>query len=183
MLSIVFAFAAGTAMLVWPGHRRKTEVDRRLASLREMVDSVDQRIVEVERLTAEVERMEQQLENDLRDIPARPDTVELIRRLSMPRDDVTVLDQSFLTSGPAAAVPGGDVRTKAMPVTVEMEASFDAVFALIDAAESMPRLVRVAGVKLSADRDRRKDAVVPFVTARVELDAIFEPDALSLEAE
>ena len=179
-LTIAFAFAGGAAVLVWPGHRRVAEVETRLDALAEMVESLDRRSVEVERLTTEVEAVETRLRTELRDIPDRPDAAALIRRLSMPRDDVTVLDQSFLTSGPAPAVPGGSLRTKAMPVTVEMKATFDSVFALMRSAESMPRLVRVASVRLTAERAKEQGhGRLPFVVARVELDAIFEPDAPS----
>jgi hypothetical protein len=62
---------------------------------------------------------------------------------------------------------------QALPLTVDMVARFDAVFALLRAAESQEHLVRVSSVNMEASRDDAQ--AVPLVTASVRLEAVFEP--------
>ena len=94
-----------------------------------------------------------------------------------------------------------------MPLTVDMQATFDSVFALIRNAESMDRLVRVASVRVmckreftaesaeSAEKTSRKSRSAfsassavnnplesdrfgsPILKASVGLEAIYEPPA------
>jgi hypothetical protein len=56
-----------------------------------------------------------------------------------------------------------------------MEASFDSVYALLQAAESMRRLVRIASIQMICDRETVEHSDLPFITASVGLEAIYEP--------
>jgi hypothetical protein len=99
----------------------------------------------------------------------------VIRKLSLPVDKVTVHDQTFTAGTATSAIPGhSEVTTMAMPLTVEMQATFDSVFAMVRAAESMSRLVRVSSVRVLCKRE--KDEEPPVLTASVGLEAIFEPE-------
>jgi hypothetical protein len=60
-----------------------------------------------------------------------------------------------------------------------MEARFDAVFALLRAAESMDRLLRVTSIKVVSDRLQDDDQ--PFTDATVVLEAVYDPPATGEE--
>jgi hypothetical protein len=72
----------------------------------------------------------------------------------------------------------------ALPVTVEMHAQFESVFALLTAAESMQRLVRIAGVHLSrgSEPEQLDQEGSPVLTATVTLEAIYQPQASAITA-
>jgi hypothetical protein len=61
-----------------------------------------------------------------------------------------------------------------MPVTADMTATFDSVLALVDTAESMNRLVRVASLRMMCKRDDQKSDV-PLLKASVGLEVIYDP--------
>jgi DNA-binding LacI/PurR family transcriptional regulator len=94
--------------------------------------------------------------------------------LSLPIDARTVRDQTFTAGSPSAAAAGEDFPELAVPLTVDMEATFDSVFALIRIAEQMDRLVRVASVRMAADRTEDLEET-PVLTATIGLEVIYEP--------
>ena len=106
-------------------------------------------------------------------IPPAPNIAGLMRRLSLPVDGRTVLDQTFTAGSPIHAGGGESTNEEAMPLTVDIEATFDSVFALIRRAETMDRLVRVVSVRMVADR-KHDDREEPLLTATVGLEAIFD---------
>jgi hypothetical protein len=99
----------------------------------------------------------------------------LMRELSLPVDGSTVRDQTVEAGSPNEALPGRAGAAKAVPVTVEMEARFDAIFAMLRAAELSERLVRVTSVHLACDREVDHTSDEPLITASVGMDAIYLP--------
>jgi len=61
----------------------------------------------------------------------------------------------------------------AMPLAADMYATFESVMALIDKAESMSRLVRVASLRLLCKRDDQKTDV-PLLNASIGLEAVYD---------
>jgi hypothetical protein len=173
--SVLFVFA----LLVLPAYREARAVDRQIAELRTKVAGLQDQTQAVERLADEVVKVKRRLDRDLKIIPDSPDIAGLIRKLSQDVDHVAVLDQTFTAGSAGDAATGGGTTTQAMPLTVDMEASFESVFALLRNAESMSRLVRVASVHVLCKRDEKKpqNAAMPIVQASVGLEAVYEPAA------
>ena len=70
-------------------------------------------------------------------------------------------------------MPDEQLPTRVQPLTVDMEARFDSIFALLRAAESMDRLLRVSSVKIACER--RVAGVQPLAKASIVLEAVYEP--------
>jgi Tfp pilus assembly protein PilO len=167
--------AAG--LLVYPAYREVASIARRMESLRAKVESLGGRTAEVERLTRALDEANARIAGELRQVPGEPDVAAIFRRLSLPVDGMAVRDQTFSAGAETEAVPGAELPTKAIPVTVDMLASFEAIFHLLQAAESMERLVRVSTVKVSVDREAAEAAANEgFLAATIELDAVFEQE-------
>ena len=92
--------------------------------------------------------------------------------MTLPVDNVTIRDQTFTAGQPKEAVPGAYFPVKTLPLTVDMVSRFDAVFALIRAAEAQDHLVRVSSVNIASSGDDEQEQ--PLVTASIRLDAVFE---------
>ncbi len=174
-LGIPSIMVVGILVFAWPWYRERHEISLRLHSLQSKVSSLTDRTAELERLAREVEDARKVIAT-LRTIPDSPDIASLMRELSIPVDGWSVLDQTFASSTATDAVPDADLSTQAMPVTVEMEASFDSLFSLVNSAESMNRLVRVASVRITSEETEDR-SVAPMLHATVGLEAIFEPGA------
>jgi Tfp pilus assembly protein PilO len=136
---------------------------------------------QLEHLVSEVARAQNRVDNELKTIPETPDLAGLIRKLSQDVDRVRVLDQTFTAGTPAEAIIGSKAEVEAMPLTVDMESTFDSVFALIQNVESIDRLVRVSSVRIGCKREVNAQTAAqidaPIVKATVSLEAIFEPPA------
>ena len=92
-----------------------------------------------------------------------------------------------VTAGePVPATPRSKESLKAVPVTVEITATFDEVMGLLARAENDRRLVRAIRVEMEkatrADNRRDIDWDSPFVRATIELDAIYGSAAGSTAA-
>ena len=125
---------------------------------------------------------------EMKRIPVQPDIAGLMRRLSLPVDGDSVLDQTFTAGVPRPAIEPRESRTadttpqseeQALPLTVELVSRFDAAFALVRSAERLSRLVRIRAIRLTVVEseggrvDRAADP--PMVTASVDLDVIYDP--------
>ena len=171
---VMFLLAGlGEFLFVWPAYSDAGDLDARTADLRVKGQNYTALSDMIQKLKAEVAEVTQRVNTDLKQIPDSPDVAGLIGILSMPVDEITVLNQTFTAGQPKEAAPGTDVSVLARPLTVEMVARFDAIFALIRNAESMDRLVRVTSVELVCERN--KDQGEPFAKVSVLLEAIFEP--------
>jgi Tfp pilus assembly protein PilO len=183
----------GGAVLVWPVHREKRRVQRKITALERKIDDLSFHTARVERLADQLEETRRLVDEEMKLIPTSPDIAALMRKLSMPVDDRTVIDQTFTAGAASDAVAGAPYPEQAMPLTVDMEARFDSVFALIRGAERLDRLVRVATIRLAVERpdaDRndatsrrrsptgrapRSEDGEPILTASVGLEVIFRP--------
>jgi Tfp pilus assembly protein PilO len=175
----------GCALLVWPARRDARETRAEIAKLEKKIESLDEAHAAVDRLSAELEESRRYAAEQLKAIPRSPDVAQLMRRLSMPVDGRHVLDQTFTAGSahPAVAGTGEDFAEQAMPLTVDMQASFDSIFALLRLSESMDRLVRIASVRLISGRVSEQTAMrsdAPprhddLLTASVGLEVIYEP--------
>jgi Tfp pilus assembly protein PilO len=173
----VFVAAAAALLFIGPNYREASRDADRIEELTLKNTVMDEKTRQVEQLARELSEARRIVDEDLKIIPEAPDAASLIRALSLPVDDSSVKSQTFTTGGPVEAVPGateGPVAL-ALPLTVEIEARFDAVIAVVRAAERSRRLVRLSSLRLSCDRDRAGDADEPMVTATIGLDAIYLP--------
>lgn len=175
----------GVRLLAIPEWRGTAERRAETADLQQRMASIsDQESAEV-RLTAEYERMSGEAIEAMRVVPAAPDEARVMRRLTLPIDGVTVTEQQIvagtatdaLVDGPVHGVPEG-----AVPITVDMRADFESVFALVRSAERMDELVRVDSVRMvlpNGDRDQTGggDGWSTLVDATVGLSIVYQrPD-------
>jgi len=173
---LALALALGLGFIVWPNYREVSSIRRQIADLEGKMQGLQGQTQALDRLGAQVSKARWRMEHDLKEIPDSPDIAGLIRKLSQEVDHSTVLDQTF-TAGTAgdAVAGGGESQMQAMPLTVDMEATFESVFALLRNAESMHRLIRVASVHVVCKRDDKKPQIgTPIVRARGGLEAIYE---------
>lgn len=194
-------------LFIWPNYRRASQVRGQIADLQAKMDGLEGRNNEVEQLAAQLRALQSQVETELKEIPWTPDVASLYRKLSQEVDGSIVLDQTFtkgsvselavtIGDGSAAVQPDGAKAAtsslQAMAITVDMEATFDSVFAMVRSAELMRQLVRVSSVRLQCKRDalgqaaaKTPETSVPdgqaqgtdacIVSATIGLEAIFEP--------
>lgn len=173
ILMLVLIVGVGGLLLVWPVYRESAGIDLQVQVLNKKAEQDDVQAEEIAKLTTSIETLNHQIDTGLKIIPESSDIAGLMRALSLPVDDVHVRDQTF-TAGPAReAVVGTNLTTRVQPLTVELESRFDAVFALMRAAESMDRLLRISSVKIACDR--RLDEDQPFARASIVLEVVFNP--------
>lgn len=172
--ALAIAAAAAVVGIALPGYRAAAALEARHARLEAKVAELPERTAEVEALADELAALHRHAGADRRAIPGEAAVAELVRRLTLPADGTSVREQTFAASTPAPAIPG-DETLRVVPLRVEMEARFDAIFALLRAAETMDRLVRVASIRITAG----PDGAVPGapLTASVDLEAVFDPRA------
>ena len=167
----------GGALLVWPNYREARQIRQETAELRRKISDSAGHTGTVERLADELESARARVDRELKLIPDAPDVAGLMRKLSLPVDGRTVLDQTFTAGNACDAVLGESFSERSMPLTVDMQARFDSVFALICAAERMNRLVRISSVRLAADRSGAARGM-PMLTASVGLEVIYDAPAV-----
>ena len=165
---------AGGAALVWPAHQERHVILDEIHSLEGRLQDLDGLTRDVENLGHELNVLQRRIEDDLKVIPDQPNVAQIMRKLSLPIDGVSVIDQTFTAGGSADAVVGSEYAERAVAVTVDMKATFDSTFALIHATERIDRLVRVSSVHLTANREP-DDPVVPTLSASIGLEVIYEP--------
>ena len=113
----------------------------------------------------------------LRSIPLHADQGSLMRMLAVSAGN-DVGTQTILAGDAVPATPR-ESGYHAIPVTVEMHASFARVMEILARAESDRRLVRPIRIEITRSADpstqsrNAKDADKGFVEARIELDAVY----------
>ena len=196
-VGLLLLVAAMAWLFIWPGYREAASVRGQVITLRAKIAGLGDEHQKVTELAEQVDQARRRITLEYKAIPDSPEVAELIRKLSLPVDGVTVMDQTFtagaaedlLTSrrgddqGPAANAQESyrlsgiqpDSTLKAMPLKVEMTATFDSIFALMRAAESMDRLMRIASLKVICKRDDHTSELAPMLNATVGLEAVYEP--------
>ena len=137
------------------------------------------RAAELERVTDERDRAQAALDAErdassrvLRTIPAERDQATLMRLLAVAAGD-GVGTQTVVAGEPLPATPGGAPGLEAMPVTVEMRATYARIMELLDRAESSRRLVRPIRVEIARPARPREGDDPSQVDARIEVDAVY----------
>ena len=150
-------------------------VRHQVADLRTKIERLSDQNHQLMQLNQQVEQLQRHVSTDYKTIPASPEVAELIRKLSLPVDGVSVMDQTFTASSAEEVAVGGKSPLKSLPLKVEMTATFDSIFALVRAAESMNQLMRVSSLKVICKRDDKTSDMAPMLNASVGLDALFDP--------
>ena len=185
-LGLVVLVAAMAWLFIYPGYREAAAFRREVTNLKNKIAGLSTQNNQVVKLAERVEEARARVGSDCKIIPESPEIAELIRKLSLPVDGASVVDQTF-TAGSPDEIPVGDKATvKSMPLKVEMNATFDSIFALLRSAESVNRLVRVTSVKVICKRDEKAPGaearvvadLAPLLNASVGLEAIYDPATL-----
>jgi len=176
-IGLLVLVAAMARLFIWPGYQEASAIRRELNVLKAKMNSLHDANLQVQKLSQEVTAMRAEVARRYKSIPPAPDIEELIRKLSLPVDNVSVMDQAFSTGSPEDVNLGAASELRAMPVKVEMSATFESIFALIRAAESMEQLMRVSSVKVICKRDEKTSDTLPMLNASVGLEAIYDPPA------
>ena len=154
------------------GERRMLEAGRLLALQSQEASLVSER----ERSRGDLERALSAVRATVRTIPREADQAQLMRMLAVGASE-EVGTQTIVAGDPVPAINADSTPFKAVPVTVEMEATFGRVMQVLARAERDMRLVRplhVSIVRPAEDHAGAKDAAAPrFVDARIELDAVY----------
>jgi hypothetical protein len=137
------------------------------------------RAAELERVTDERDHAQAALDAErdaasrvLRTIPAERDQATLMRLLAVAAGD-GVGTQTVVAGDPVPATPDGAPGLEAMPVTVEMRATYARIMELLDRAESSRRLVRPIRVEIMRPARPRDGDDPSQVDARIEVDAVY----------
>lgn len=120
----------------------------------------------------QLEQVEARANKVLRTIPSAPDQAHLMRMLALAASD-EVGAQTIVAGDAVPASNGPAPGLKAVPITVEMRASFAKVIELLSRAEGDRRLVRPIGIEITRTADAKSGDAVPLVDARIELDAVY----------
>jgi Tfp pilus assembly protein PilO len=174
VIGMIVVMVFGVWTMVVPTYQRAAAIEQQASQLRDKIEDLSGQTEVVARLAKEVEETQARVEHELRSIPDSPDLAELMRKLSLPVDKSRVLDQTFTKGSTSEAIPGGKSMMQTMPLTVELEATFDSVFALLRNAESIRQLVRISTLSVVCKREG-KQVDPPIVKATVGLEAVFEP--------
>lgn len=176
VLVFVGVVLIGGAALIWPSYREWVATNRDLDTLHaKTVGRMDQAL-EIRRLTDELTERGRFVQNELKAVPATDEIQEIMRALSLPVDGVTIYDQTFTAGAPRPASGDENSPIQAMPLTIDMEGRFDAIFATLRAAESADRLIRVSSLSITAAR-KGDESDESLVKASIGLEAMFEPPA------
>ena len=141
------------------------------------------RAAQIEAVTRERDELRKRVETAqadaatiVRSIPTATDQASLMRMLAV-ETSPDVLTQTINAGESVPASPAPRVPYRAVPVSVEMVATFPEVLDLLTRAEGSDRLVRA--IKLSIEKQskrenrRESDWESPFVKATLEFDAVY----------
>jgi Tfp pilus assembly protein PilO len=173
ILALALVVSLGGLLLAWPAYRKAATLNNQTKELRAKGERYDLQAAEIAQLSADLEEATRRVETRLKLIPETPDIAGLMRVLSLAVDGSNVRDQMFDAGDPKDAAPGSDLSAQVTPLTVDLEARFDAVFALLRAAESMDRLLRVSSIRVVSNRPDDEDNA--FTKTTVVLEAVFDP--------
>lgn len=172
-LGVMSLFGLGLGTLAWPNYSQLQEVNADIDKLTLQIETSAQHAQEIEKLQAQLADSLGIIETEFKRIPSAADIEELIRRLSLPVDQQTVLDQTFTAREALPALDGEEPsKLLAKPLDIEIRAVFDSVFAVIQAVESLDQLTRITAIHMAAG-ERASEAESPVLTASINVEAIF----------
>ncbi len=172
----------GVMGLVWPNYRAAAAASSEITRLEGMHDSMARLTTELEEIVDERSELRKKMASTMKVIPSSPDVPMLMRKLQFSVDDWTVRDQMLTAGAEGDAIEGVPTSEKALPLTVQMDAYFDSIFALIRIAESMDRLVRVASLHVHTQEDDDNPLDRGLLNATVVLEAIYDSGVTPEEA-
>lgn len=199
-LAVVGAIALTAFLFVIPNYRQAGAMQQEVIALRDRIAGLETQSKALDELNSEIASVQNVIDTRMKAIPETPDLANVIRSLSQEVDRINVMDQTFTAGSPADALPDlgknrGPEKPKppgasnepsantqsafAMPLTVDMEARFEAIFDLIRSAESMQRLIRIASIRMVCKRDDKQASSSPIIKASVGLEAIYLAPASS----
>jgi Tfp pilus assembly protein PilO len=164
---------AGAGLLIWPAYRENHEIHARIDMLTRKAGELDTRHAEAAKLEQQLDALRAHVHSELKIIPDAPDIAGLIRKLSLPVDGLSVHDQEFVAGQSSSALLAPDEAIQATPLTIELTATFETIFALLRSVESMDRLVRIASVHMGLERSKDGALDAGNLAASVGLEAIF----------
>jgi len=170
------ALGAVIGFVAYPAVRRAEERALECGRLLGRAAQIEAATRERDALKKRVEDAQQASRTVLRSIPAATDQASLMRMLAVETSS-SVATQTINAGESVPASPSAKVPYRAVPVTVEMVATFPEVMSLLTRAEGSDRLVRA--IKLTIEkqpkRENRREADwdSPFVRATLELDAVY----------
>lgn len=172
----VAAFGLVVGFLVVPALRRADERALECGRLYARIGKIESARLERDEIRERVESAQASSQSVLRQIPDATDQAALMSMLALETGS-SVLSQTVTAGEPVPATPRSKESLKAVPVTVEITATFDEVMGLLARAENDRRLVRAIRVEMEKatrpDNRRDIDWDSPFVRATIELDAIY----------
>jgi len=179
LLLSALGLAGSAGILLLPAIRvaeaRTAECGRLLSQVSRYGEIAEAR----DRLRSEVEEARKDSTRVLRTIPSAPDQAHLMRMLALPAGP-DVGTQTIVAGDPIPATMRGDGGYYAVPVTVEMKASFERVMEVLARIEGDRRLVRPIRIEISRPQEadgRGSRVAAPqaenLVEARIEADAVY----------
>ena len=172
-LGVMVLFGLGLGTLAWPNYSKLREVNADIDKLTLQIETSAQHAQEIEELRVQLADSLDVIETDFKRIPNAADIEELIRRLSLPVDQQTVLDQTFTAREALPALDSeASAKLLAKPLDIEIRAVFDSVFAVVQAVESLDQLTRITAIHMAAG-ERAGEAESPVLTASINVEAIF----------
>jgi hypothetical protein len=166
--------ALGGVTLVWPNARQISQTRERIAELQTRSADVEQIAETVEKLSRMMRDAQQRVDRDAKIIADRPDVPSMIRRLSFPIDGEHVMDQTFNAGAVVEPLPESYPTIRAIPVTMEMKATFDSIYEVLHAVESLDRLVRPRTIRLRRDAEKVNRRGEPIIETVMVFDAVYE---------
>ncbi len=172
-LGIVVVLGVGLGTLAWPNYAKLQEINTEISKVTQQIEQSAQQSQEIEALLSERDQSMGIIETEFKRIPDAADIEEMIRRLSLPVDQQTVLDQTFTAREPIPALEGEqEMQLFAKPLDIEIRAVFDSVFAVVQAVESLDQLTRITSIHMAAE-DRDSASGSPVLNASINVEAVF----------
>jgi Tfp pilus assembly protein PilO len=173
---VAAVLGGGGGLLIVPAYRESHEIGARIDALEQKAGDLEARTADVHRLKGQINALRQHVSGELKLIPDSADVSGLIRKLSLPVDGTSVTDQEFVAGQSASGVLGDADPMQATALTVELTATFESIYALLRAVESMDRLVRVASVHMGLEQTKQEASDGGKLAASLGLEAIFEAE-------
>ncbi|MDP7007986.1 MAG: type 4a pilus biogenesis protein PilO [Phycisphaerales bacterium] len=173
MLIGTFALAVFVLLCIAMPNYKSAQSDVEEATrLEDRISKLERRQIEVQQMRDEYEALSMKVKEEYKAVPATPDTAQIVQALSMNVDGMHVLDQSFVAGSTTQKT--SDDGFYVQPLAIAMEADFEAVYSVIEQAESMGRLIRVSSLRI-ARPESELDSTVGALQAAVGLHAPFDP--------
>lgn len=164
--------AMGVGLFILPAVRARGELSRRIVGLREELAKPNAGPQAIEELSRDRESLMAFGAGRMTPIPAESDVAGLIESLTRTLSESGLKDRDITTRA-ARSLEGAH----ALPVTVAVTGESPKVFEALERVESLPRLVRVERLRVSAEDEQQagKRAREPQVRAEMLIEVFYTP--------